>query len=260
MMRCIDHPTMLKDGSGWGSMAGISAAQLAAKGFTGAPAVTVEDEPLNSLWSDLGDRWRMCELYFKRYACCRWAQPAIDGALNLKEQHQINPYEIKKVVVHTFKEATHLTISRPANTEQAQYSLPYPVAAALLSGQLDPPQVMPPSIFDEETLNLADSISIKTDESFQERFPDEALARVTLELSDGRKFESSVHSAPGDPKAPMSDMEIIEKFNRIAGAYLPDQRLIALREACWNLEKLESIKQLVGLLSPPLEKNHYGKT
>ena len=42
MMRVIDQPTMVKDGSGWGAMAGVSAAYLAAEGFTGAPAVTVE--------------------------------------------------------------------------------------------------------------------------------------------------------------------------------------------------------------------------
>ncbi|MBT6101887.1 MAG: MmgE/PrpD family protein, partial [Oceanospirillaceae bacterium] len=39
MMRNIDHPTMLKDGSGWGAMVGTSAAYLAAEGFTGAPAI-----------------------------------------------------------------------------------------------------------------------------------------------------------------------------------------------------------------------------
>ena len=42
MMRCIDHPTMVKDGSGWGAFAGVSAAYLAADGFTGAPAITIE--------------------------------------------------------------------------------------------------------------------------------------------------------------------------------------------------------------------------
>ena len=42
MMRCIDHPSMVKDGSGWGAMAGVSAALLARDGFTGAPAITVE--------------------------------------------------------------------------------------------------------------------------------------------------------------------------------------------------------------------------
>ena len=54
MMRCIDHPTMLKDGSGWGAMAGVSAAYLAADGFTGAPAITIEGDDVADLWGDLG--------------------------------------------------------------------------------------------------------------------------------------------------------------------------------------------------------------
>ncbi len=41
MMRCIEHPTMGKDGSGWGAMTGVSAGLLAAEGFTGAPAEVV---------------------------------------------------------------------------------------------------------------------------------------------------------------------------------------------------------------------------
>ncbi len=173
-------------------------------------------------------------------------------------EHQIHPSGIKEVVVHTFEEATHLTISRPANTEQAQYSLPYPVAAALLTGQLDPQQVMPPSIFDEEILQLADSISIVTDDALQDCFPDEALARVVLELRDGRKYESKVHSARGDPKAPMSDLELIEKFDRITGIFLSDKRLNSLQDACWKAVELESVKELVALLSSPLDKEYIG--
>lgn len=63
MMRVIDHPTMLKDGSGWGAMCGVSAARLAANGFTGAPAIIVEEQP--DTWSDLGQRWYLREQYFK---------------------------------------------------------------------------------------------------------------------------------------------------------------------------------------------------
>ncbi len=44
MMREIDNPTMLHDGSGWGSMVGVVAAELALAGFEGAPAITVEAE------------------------------------------------------------------------------------------------------------------------------------------------------------------------------------------------------------------------
>jgi len=62
MMRCIDHPTMVKDGSGWGAFAGVSAAYLAADGFTGAPAITIEAGGAAEPWSDLGRRWRILEL------------------------------------------------------------------------------------------------------------------------------------------------------------------------------------------------------
>src|SRR6218665_3331633 len=50
MMRCIDHPTMVKDGSGWGCMAGLSAGFLAQRGFTGAPALTLEQPAAQVYW------------------------------------------------------------------------------------------------------------------------------------------------------------------------------------------------------------------
>lgn len=70
MMRCIEHPTMVKDGSGWGAFAGVSAAYLARDGFTGAPAVTLEAADQADLWSDLGSRWRIMEQYLKPWPVC----------------------------------------------------------------------------------------------------------------------------------------------------------------------------------------------
>ena len=84
MMRVIDAPTMVKDGSGWGAMAGGSAAYLAAEGFTGAPAVTVEGDDVSDLWDDLGQIWRIKEQYYKHYPICRWAQPPVQAVLDLK--------------------------------------------------------------------------------------------------------------------------------------------------------------------------------
>ena len=58
MMRCIDHPTMVKDGSAWGALSGVTAAFLAADGFTGAPAMLAEAPEVAEYWVDLGTRWR----------------------------------------------------------------------------------------------------------------------------------------------------------------------------------------------------------
>ena len=55
MMRCIAYPTMVKDGAGMGAQAGVQAVQLARRGFTGAPAVSLEQT--SGAWDDLGQDW-----------------------------------------------------------------------------------------------------------------------------------------------------------------------------------------------------------
>jgi 2-methylcitrate dehydratase PrpD len=70
---------MVKDGSGWGAFSGVTAGFLAADGYTGAPAVTMEAPEVADLWSDLGQRWRILEQYEKAYPVCRWAQPAVEA-------------------------------------------------------------------------------------------------------------------------------------------------------------------------------------
>jgi len=255
MMRCVDHPTMLKDGSGWGSMAGVLAGQLAAAGFTGAPALTVEGDDVASVWASLGQVWLMRDLYFKPYACCRWAQPAVEGALSLAAEHRLAPNDIAKIEVHTFEAATRLTVAHPADTEQAQYSLPYPVAATLVDGRLDPEQVTEPRIFDQAILCLADKVTMAVDESLEARFPAKALARVILYSVDGNRFESGICGARGDPTDPLSDTELTAKFNRLAGAHLAAGRVNALCEACWDCSETDSVRRLVALLGTPADNS-----
>jgi len=254
MMRCIDHPTMLKDGSGWGSMTGVLAGRLAAAGFTGAPALTVEGDDVAAEWADLGQTWLMRDLYFKPCACCRWAQPAVEGARSLAAEHHLAPAGIAKIIVHTFEAATRLTVARPEDTEQAQYSLPYPVAAALVDGRLDPEQVTEPRIFDETILRLADKVTMAVDESLEARFPAQALARVTIYSADGSRFVSGICDARGDPANPLSDAELTDKFNRLVEAHLAADRVDALRGACWGCARLGDVRQLVALLGPPPDK------
>lgn len=248
MMRCIDHPTMLKDGSGWGSMTGVIAAQLAAEGFSGAPALTVTGSDLAYLWDDLGTQWRIRDLYFKPYVCCRWSQPAVEAVQSLKDLYNLSPADIDRIDIFTFEAATRLALARPANTEQAQYSLPFPVAATLFDGRLDPAQVTAPRIFDEELLALADCVNMHVDDSLEAQFPAKALAQVIVKLKDGRRLESDVHGASGDPDNPLSDAALNDKFERWCQDYLSPERLRVLRDTCWNMTDLGHIGTFVALL------------
>ncbi|MGR3435893.1 MAG: MmgE/PrpD family protein, partial [Shimia sp.] len=130
MMRCIDHPTMLKDGSGWGAMAGVSAVALAAEGFTGAPCATAT----GPAWADLGRRWCVTEQYVKPYPVCRWAQPPVEAALAVQAAHGIAAADVAAIAIETFHESTRLAGLAPPTTEEAQYSTAFPVAVALARG------------------------------------------------------------------------------------------------------------------------------
>lgn len=223
MMRCIEHPTMVKDGSAYGALSGVTAAHLAADGFTGAPAVTVEDSEHASLWRDLGRRWRITEQYLKPYPVCRWAQPAIQAALVLQRKNRVNPNAIQCVRVHTFRQATQLAVRAPSTTEQAQYSTPFPVAAALMAGELGAEQITGIGLQDPQTLRLARDVELIEDPALDALFPDERWARVDL-LVDDVWLKGTAQTAPGDPENALDATQIARKFYNLATPILGKAR------------------------------------
>lgn len=251
MMRVIDHPTMLKDGSGWGAMAGVSATLLARAGFTGAPAITVEGGEVASFWADLGHHWLILEQYFKPYPVCRWAQPAAAAALALTNEHSINHTDISAIEVFSFHEACRLATREPADTEQAQYSLPFPVAAALVHGAVGPAQIDGDGLRNEDVLRLSRSMVLSETDAYNRAFPQERFAHVKVTLHDGREFVSQTCRADGDPETPLSNDAIVSKYHSLADPVLGKARSSAIRETIETLEGLDDINTLAELLIPP---------
>lgn len=245
MMRCIDHPTMVKDGSGWGAMTGVSAALLAADGFTGAPADTIENPELADLWSDLGERWRILDMYFKPYPVCRWAQPAVTAACDLKTLHGIDPEAIADIEVHSFHQACRLAVRHPVDTEQAQYSLPFPVAAALRHDRLGAAEIDGEALSDPLTLRLSEIMTLHENTDYNARFPAERWARVRIRLHSGEWLESEPTTAPGDPHRPLGDTELLEKFRSLVG---PDHATRFSGIAAHCLRPDDDPTRLIGLI------------
>jgi 2-methylcitrate dehydratase PrpD len=234
MMRCIDHPTMVKDGSGWGALGGVSAGYLAAAGFTGAPAVLLEDEAVADLWADLGTRWRITEQYFKPYPVCRWAQPAIEAGRALQLGHNVTAEAIARIKVETFAEGVRLAGHAPPTTEAAQYAIAFPLAAILTRGGLGGSDIGGAALADPAILDLSHRIDLVVDDALAARFPAERLARVTFTLHDGRMLASDITPARGDPSAPLSNDEVAAKFGLLT-ARLGPARQERLRAAVEGL-------------------------
>ena len=228
MMREIATPTMLHDGSGMGAWVGLSSVEMARRGFTGAPAITVEQAP--QYWEDLGNRWMVLEQYIKPYPVCRWAQGAMAAADYLRTNHRLDAKQIAKITVETFENAAALVKDAPQTTSEAQYSLSFAVASIFVHGTVGVAQVTEPGLSDPDTLDLLKRINVRTDAELEANFPAHRFARLTVETTQGQIFESGVHDAAGSLDDPFDRAAILDKFARFAGTTLPQARHRALSE------------------------------
>ncbi len=251
MMRCIDHPTMVKDGSGWGAMAGVSAALLARDGFTGAPALTVEKAP--DFWADLGQRWYGLEQYFKPYPVCRWAQPPIEALLSLRRAHALTSRDVTRIEVESFHEATRLATAEPQTTEEAQYSTSFPCAVALVHGTVGPAHLTGAALHDPETLRLSRALAFRESSHANRAFPVKRFARVTLHLADGRRLVSDWHEPRWDHDAPPTGSELRNKFRTLAVPGLGADRAAAIEAAVDGLIDGPA-DDLLTLLAQPISR------
>ena len=257
MMRAIDHPTMVKDGSAWGALAGVSAGYLAADGFTGAPAVTVEATAEEPIWHDLGQRWRILEQYVKPQPVCRWAQPAVEAASKLRKQHDIHPENIARVRVETFGAAVRLGNRVPRTTEEAQYAIGFPVAALLVNGQIGAEEISEAGLRSPQIAGLCQKVELQESAAFTARFPAERIAIVTIEQTDGMERTSDPTTARGDPDNPLPESEIVGKFRKLTQA-LSDTRRAEIERAIAALPQNDS-QPLRDAVLAPLRGNATGR-
>ena len=247
MMRCIDHPTMLKDGSGWGGMAGVSAAYLARSGFTGAPAITAEGADVADLWGDLGQTWRVMEQYYKPFPVCRWAQPPVQAVLSLMQGHGLRSTDVARIEIVTFHQSLRLATRTPSTTEEAQYSTAFPAAVAAVRGAIVAEDITETAFADPEIRRLAEGMLVSESDTYNAAFPARRFAHAVLVLQDGTRLDSAPTEARGDPEAMVSRAEMHAKFHACADLVLGAARAHAWRAAAEALGPGQSAEHLLHL-------------
>lgn len=235
MMKCIEFPSMGKDSTGWACMAAACSVHMAARGFTCIPPL-FDDSPDASLIHSLGEEWRIMDLYFKPYAGCRWAQPAINGALKIVADNRLSVDDMLQIKVFTFAEAAALPTVYPQNTEEAQYNFSFPIAAALLDGEVGPDQVMN-KLASTRVRALMDKIVIVADDRFQVNFPERAESEVQVVTAKGEYFSGVVTARWDAHISPPSDKELEDKFLWLVVPVLGKAKAEKLITTIWQFEE-----------------------
>jgi 2-methylcitrate dehydratase PrpD len=249
--RSASFPSLMKEGLPWGAYTGYMAVFLASNGLT-AMRPYLADSPL---LRNLTERYEIEHVYFKQYACCRWAHPAIDGLKKMLEEKRRRWDEIDQIFIRTFEKAL-LDQRIPANTMDAVYSIPFAVASFLVHGRLTPREISGEALKDPRALSLYNRIHLVADPELTSLFPAKCLQQIEVSFKTGERYRSGVLSAKGDPADPLTYEELLTKFKRLAENRV-GEGWQEIPKAVSVLENMQA-SEFVNLLQPAHSSIHQG--
>jgi 2-methylcitrate dehydratase len=195
----------------------------------------------------------------KKYNAEFHSQSVLEGVLELRSAHDIQSQDVERILIDIFDVAYHIIgggeegDKRQVRTkEEADHSLPYMIAAALLDGEVSPAQYAPERITRADVQELLRKVSIRPDAGMSRRFPAEMPCRIQIELKDGRLFSSEKQDYEGFFKRPMSWKQAVAKFQRLATPFAGSAQQAAIIEAVDHLEEIDvaDVTRLLGDLKP----------
>jgi 2-methylcitrate dehydratase len=173
----------------------------------------------------------------------------ISAVLKLVREHDLEPDQIEKVYIRSLARAADILADPskydPRSKETADHSLPYVIAAAIVDRQVTPAQFE--KIMDAKIREQLNKVEVVADPDIEAVFPELQRVIVSVRTTDEREFKEQLDYPKGDPRNPLTDQEIEEKFDALAAPVLSDDARARLKDAVWNLEKLDSVTALMDL-------------
>jgi 2-methylcitrate dehydratase len=228
----------------------LHAAFLAMHGITGPPEVFEGNkgwqESISGAWEldwSAEELERVRRTILKKYNAEIHSQSAIEGLLEMMEQHDLTADDIDTIHLAIFDVAYHIigggeegdkTIVRIK--EEADHSLPYMMAVAALDGTVLPDQYRLERIERDDVQSLLRRVSVLPDSAYSEAFPDRMCCKITVSTADGRKLVREKEDYEGFHTRPMSWETVRKKFQRLSASVVPDTVQTELLDVIQGLE------------------------
>ena len=243
------------------TQSGVLAALLAEKGYSGPEHVIDGKEglvqcfgpewKLNILTDGLGDSWRITQCGMKAFPTEALTHTPISAVLALVKDDDLKPVDVAKVHIRTTARGADILSDAskydPHTKETADHSLPYVIAAAIAERQVTPLQFTIEKIMDPTIRAQLNKIVVVADPEIEKVFPVLQRVVVTIQTTDGREFSKQLDYPKGDPRNPLTDREVEEKFEALAGPVMTQSARRKAIDAIWSLEKQSSVSELMKL-------------
>lgn len=252
---------------GWAAQSGITAAAMAKEGFNGisrpftgrfglynaylGPLADKCDISLAS--SGLGSEWELMKTAIKPYPACHFTHANIDAALALREKgatldkidriKALVPAEVIKTVCEPAANK-----KRPSNSYDAQFSIPYLVATAIKNNRMTLAELEDAALRDPQTLDLANRVSYRADPDSP--FPKAYSGELIVTLKDGTELRHREHINRGADERPLTNAEIVEKYDANAAVAGPRDRATAMRDTLLSIDTDKPLASLLRAFAP----------
>lgn len=251
MTKNIRFPTM--------AYAGIWAALLAQKGFTGPTTileghdgfvqVIMNGEYDLSKLTNLKGKFAIRDTCIKSIIADFSSHGHLTATLTLVKEHDIKPEDVAEVRITTSKRCAEHTgdpvKKYPKNKETADHSFYYLTAVAIIDRQIGPDQFTPEKYQDPRVLALIDKVILRGDPDLDKVRPAGISEIVTKQ---GKTYQFRVNYPRGHARNPMTDEEIIEKFKSMASKYMKAEQIREVIDTVFALDWLDDIGKLNRLL------------
>jgi 2-methylcitrate dehydratase PrpD len=206
---------------------GIFAAMLASKNFTSsdemieakrgwANAISTKQD-YNEILGDLGTRYESALNTYKPFACGIVMHPAIDAAIQLRNENKKTPRE----------------------GLEGKFSIYHAVAVALIEGAGGEKQFSDRAVTDPTVVALRAKVNPVITPGIKPEQVD-----LTVVLKDGRQLNRYIAHAIGSVEVPMTDKQLETKFSDLADGIIPAPAIRRVMDACWNIETLPSAAEI----------------
>ncbi|NLY45418.1 MAG: MmgE/PrpD family protein [Tissierella sp.] len=241
------------------SSSGLESAILSKSGMTGPKNIlnakdggllkAMSDEyDLSMVTNDLGTIYEIQNVDNKPYPCCRSTHCAIDSAIYLKKQYDINVDLIDEIVVDTYLvgyKQCGLTDSslNPKTPVEAKFSIPYTVATALISGNVTLEDFSMDKIGNKEVQSLLRKVKVRPKDVFTNRYPNHWGCGTKIKMKNEDEFRVEIQDALGSVYNPISKKEIRNKVIPLLEVVSSDTNMDVI-DTILAIEKLDNLSNM----------------
>ncbi len=236
---------------------GVTAAMMAQLGFTGADTIFegergflrafTDQSDASQLLAGLGAPYQL-DIEFKPYSCARPIHNSIDCALEICRRDKPDLKRIKHIEIARHPDWAHYHQNvTPKTYHEAQVSLPYATAVAMVEGRALLEQFTDAKLQDPQLLRLMSLMKISVDASL----PRGVSCRMTMTMDDGARLVSQIDYPKGSIQNPMSDAELRGKFESLAAPVLGAARAAQIADRVSDMENCASVRDLMEMTRLP---------